>query len=336
MDSITHIAVGALVGEAFAGKKLGKRALFYGALAQSIPDLDVVAVLWLSPAENLLAHRGFMHSIFCGLLITFIAAWLAGRYHRPHNIPRATWLIFFGAEVFIHLLLDAFNAYGVGWFEPFSHERIAFHTIFVADPFFSIVAGVAFLILLFLKPDHATRKRWMIAGLTWCVLYLGYALINKLSVNRAVERSLVQQHIQHERYFTSPTAFNNWLWYVVVEDQSGYHIGYRSVFDHTESIDYTYFPKQDSLRQKVEDQESLDYLLRFSQGFYTFESVHDLVVFNDLRFGQIAGWKDPRAAFAFHYFLSGTEDNSTVIQRGRMAGWDKESLEALVERIRGK
>jgi hypothetical protein len=33
MDSITHIALGACMGQAFAGKQLGKRAMLWGAMA---------------------------------------------------------------------------------------------------------------------------------------------------------------------------------------------------------------------------------------------------------------------------------------------------------------
>jgi inner membrane protein len=40
MDSITHIALGAITGEALAGKSLGKRAMILGAVAQSLPDID--------------------------------------------------------------------------------------------------------------------------------------------------------------------------------------------------------------------------------------------------------------------------------------------------------
>ena len=335
MDSITHIAVGALIGEAFAGKELGKRAMFYGALAQSIPDLDVIAIIWSSPAENLLAHRGFMHSILFAVLITVAAAWIAERWHRLQNISRTTWIIFFGVEVFMHLLLDAFNAYGVGWFEPFSHARISFHTLFVADPFFSFVAGIAFIVLLFFRSTSIVRRRWMIAGLSWCALYLAYALFNKTNVNAAVERSINLQKIPHQRYLTSPTPFNNWLWYVVVEDKEGYHIGYRSVFDTKDSINYTWFPRQDSIQQLVEDQESLKLLLRFSQGYYTLEGSGKTIVFNDLRLGQISGWYDPHGPFAFHYYLTDVGQNATVIQRGRLSGWNRDTVIALIDRIKG-
>ena len=42
MDSITHIALGACMGEAFLDRKLGKKAMLWGALAQSIPDITSI------------------------------------------------------------------------------------------------------------------------------------------------------------------------------------------------------------------------------------------------------------------------------------------------------
>jgi len=45
MDSLTQIVLGAAVGEAVLGKKVGNKAMLYGAIAGTIPDLDVVANL---------------------------------------------------------------------------------------------------------------------------------------------------------------------------------------------------------------------------------------------------------------------------------------------------
>ena len=62
MDSLTHIVLGASIGEAIAGKRLGKKALVIGAIANSFPDIDIVASFWLPLTKDLLAHRGFTHS----------------------------------------------------------------------------------------------------------------------------------------------------------------------------------------------------------------------------------------------------------------------------------
>ena len=41
MDSLTQIVLGAAVGEAVLGKKIGNWAIFWGAIAGTVPDLDV-------------------------------------------------------------------------------------------------------------------------------------------------------------------------------------------------------------------------------------------------------------------------------------------------------
>lgn len=336
MDSLTHIAVGACLGDAFAGKQLGKRAMFLGAVAQSVPDVDFLASFWTSTAENLLAHRGFTHSILFVLLITPILALLAERWHRPHDISLKKWMLFFGVQAFIHLLLDGMNVYGVGWFEPFSHHRVSYNWIFVADPFYSLWPGIAFLVLLFLKKDHPKRKWWALRfGIGLSTVYLFYCGINKIKINNDVRDVFRKQNIVYTDYFTTPTPLNNWLWYVVAKTDSGFYVGYRSLFDRKREINFHYYPKKQFLLEPVNDHEDLQKLIRFSKGFYTVEQWSDTLVFNDIRFGQMIGWKDPAARFVFYYFLEHPEDNEFVVQRGRFAKWDISAFRTLLKRIRG-
>ena len=42
MDSLTQIVLGAAVGEAVLGKKVGNKAMLWGAVAGTIPDLETV------------------------------------------------------------------------------------------------------------------------------------------------------------------------------------------------------------------------------------------------------------------------------------------------------
>ncbi|MFI5131727.1 MAG: metal-dependent hydrolase [Chitinophagales bacterium] len=335
MDSLTHIAVGACVGEAFFEKGFGKKALFWGALAQSIPDVDFFAGLWLDTSENLLAHRGFTHSILFALLVIPGLSLAADRIHRPHDIMFKKWLLFFSAEVFLHLLLDGFNNYGVGWFEPFSHHRFSFNAIYVADFFFSIWAGIAFLMLLILKRYHPRRKFWWKFGLFLPLIYICYCTFNKIIITNDVKDILRKQSIPHTRYFTTPAPLQNWLWFVVAGNDSGYYVGYRSVFDSKKQISFQYFPRNDALLEPAREEEETQRLIRFSQQFYTVEQWNDTLVFNDLRFGQVVGWSDPKEKFAFHFFLKPEADNQLVVQRGRFAKWNKESVKALFRRIRG-
>ncbi len=335
MDSITHLALGACMGEAFAGKTLGKKAMLWGALAQSVPDVDFISAFWMDTPSSLLAHRGFTHSLLFCALITPLLALLAERWHRPHNIRLGRWMLFFGGVIFIHVFIDAFNNYGVGWLEPFSHRRISFNAIYVADPFFSIWPGIAGLVLLLLKRRSLNRKKWWRFGLALPALYLCYCLFNKAKIDSDVKDILKQQQISYTRYFTTPAPLQNWLWFVVAGTDSGYYTGYRSLFDSKKEIAFRYFPRNDSLLDPVRHNEPLQQLIRFSKQFYTIEKWNDTLVFNDLRFGQVIGWDDPRGKFAFHYYLQHPGDNKLVVQRGRFTGWNRQTFRSFLRRIKG-
>jgi inner membrane protein len=335
MDSLTHIVIGACIGEAVLGKKIGRKAMLWGALAQSIPDIDFIAGLWMDTAHELVAHRGFTHSFLFAGIASYFLAMIAEKWHRPHNISMERWIGFFAFEILTHLFLDAFNNYGVGWFEPFSEKRISFNTIYVADPFFSIAPGICFLVLLFMKKNFPKRRRWAMAGLWIPILYLGYATINKLTIDLSVREMAEKQQISYNRYFTTPAVLNSWLWFIVLEDSSGYHVGYRSVFDRKKKLNLGYFPRNQELLAPINDHVEVQLLKKFSQGFYTMEKWNDTLVFNDLRFGQIIGWEQPGEHFVFHYFLTHPEDNQLVVQRGRFAKWNRSTAGILLNRIKG-
>ena len=334
MDSLTHIALGACLGELFLGKKIGKKAMLYGAVAASLPDIDFVASFWLSPTGDLLAHRGLTHSICFAVAFVAGAALFLSRRHRTENVSNVSWLVFLGTAITSHLFLDAFNAYGIGWFEPFNHHRFSFNILFVADPFFSLWLAIAAIVLLFGR-SGIRRRSWAIFGLAGCSLYLIYACINKFRTDQQMQYAMAQNGIHNKRYFTTPCPFNNWLWYLVAETDDGFAIGYRSVFDGNQPIVFTYFARQESLLDPFSGQVQLANLKLFSEGFYTAASTEKGIVFNDLRFGQMMGWQDPEAAFVFHFYLQHAEENGLVVQRGRFANWNKKAVLVYIKRIQG-
>ena len=91
MDSLTQIVLGAGVGELILGRKLGNRAMVWGAIAATIPDLDVFSSPFFSPAEGLRTHRGFSHSIFFALLAPLLYALLIEKLYSSGFYLRAGW-----------------------------------------------------------------------------------------------------------------------------------------------------------------------------------------------------------------------------------------------------
>ena len=335
MDTFTHIVLGACIGEAIAGKQLGKKALVIGALAQNIPDIDILATFWLPVSADVLAHRGFTHSILFALLLTPILAWCSLKLFRRSEISFRKWALFWGLQILIHIFIDAFNAYGTGWFEPFSHYRVSFNTMFVADPLFTLWPALAMAALIILKVNSEKRTFWVKAGLGLSGLYLAAGIGFKLFIDHAVEKDIHHKGMAADSYFTTPTPLNNLLWYVVVKNDSGYNTGYRSVFDTRSDIDLRYVRRNDSLLRVDAAQTDVNQLLRFSRGYFTVDKWHDTLVFNDLYFGEMLGWTGPQPRYVFHYFLTQPTGNKLIVQRGRFAGWDKATLTAFFRRIKG-
>ena len=335
MDSLTHIVLGACIGEIILDKNAGRKAMLWGALAQSVPDIDFIAGMWMPVSTELLAHRGITHSFLFGGIISFFLALIAARWHKAEPIKLRKWFFFFLIEIGCHLFLDACNNYGIGWFEPFSTKRISFNLIYVADPLFSILPAIAFGFLIFLKTDHAHRLKWARAGVWAAAIYLSFTFVNKYNINKTVKEHIASTEKVHDNYFTTPTLLNNLLWFLVVEDTSGYKIGYRSIFDKSDSFKLHHIEKNELLLKPIADHLEVMELKKFSQGYFTIEKMGDTLVFNDLRFGQSSGWQNINSQFAFHYYLSHPEKNDLIVQRGRFAGFNLESAKKMWERMKG-
>ncbi len=335
MDSLTHTVIGACIGDAVAGKKMGKKAMLWGALANNLPDIDVVTSLWMSQADSLLAHRGFTHSILFAVLATPLLSWFFHRRFIRHNILFNDWLLLFGSNLFIHIGIDAFTAYGTAWFEPFSHDRVSMNLIFVADLLYTLPFLLVAIILMAISKHHPRRVFWQRFAILLNLIYVGFALRNKIDVDQAARDAFKSQRITTVDYFTTPTPLNNFLWYIVGKTDEGYYLGYRSILDECEVSPMHYVSRNDSLLIPYRDLHEVKQLIRFSEGFYSLSSMDSTVVLNDLRFGQTGGWYKPDAPFVFRYALSENANNDLVIQRGRMEASSGEAIRQILRRISG-
>ena len=310
--------------------------MLLGAVAQAMPDIDFISSFWEDTPGYLLAHRGFTHSILFALISAILFSLVAKHLWRTKEIHFKQWLIFFGLQGAVHITIDLFNAYGTGLLEPFDHTRFSWNSIFVADPFFSIWTILSFGALLFLRQTSKKRIAWQRFGIMGSALYLIYCGINKLSVDADIKTDLDKRNIVYSDYLTTPAPFNNWLWYVVIKQDTGFYVGYRSVFDRKNASHLRYFSKNKQLLNRITDTFELRRLIRFSRDYYTIEKWNDTLVFNDLRFGQMVGWHDPGGRFVFHYYLEGHDKyNKTVVQRGRFAKWDRAAVNSLITRVIG-
>ncbi|MFN6943781.1 MAG: metal-dependent hydrolase, partial [Cytophagaceae bacterium] len=93
MDSITQIVLGAAVGEAVCGKRAGNKAIIWGAVAGTIPDLDVLAAPFQDLVQQLSFHRGITHSILFAVVTAPIFGYLLKKLHRKDETTFRDWIL---------------------------------------------------------------------------------------------------------------------------------------------------------------------------------------------------------------------------------------------------
>ncbi len=335
MDSLTHIILGAAIGEVVLGKKIGRKAMLWGALADTIPDFDVFAACCTTDAQQLLVHRGITHSILFVIIMSLLIGWLFSKWFKKSDVSQSNWTWLFFLGMFTHILIDSFTSYGTGWFEPFSAYRVSFNTIFVADIFYTLPFLICVLIALIAKNGSSTRIRWSKAGLWISSLYLLFTFINKWYVEDVMSASFDKQNLKTTEFITTPTPLNNFLWMAYTHDDKGTYIGYYSVFDTDKAIQFNRVERNDSLLKPFEGDESVKLLKQFSKGHYIVSNDSGNVYFNDVRFGQMGGWDNSDVAFPFSFRLNKDGKHSTALNRTKFKTSMKDALASLYNRIKG-
>jgi inner membrane protein len=336
MDSLSQIVLGAAVGEAVLGKKAGNRAPLWGAVAGTIPDLDVF-IPYRTEIMSMAGHRGFSHSILFCMLLAPVLGWLVYRLYkgREGNYKEWSWLFFLALVT--HPLLDSFTTWGTQLFWPFWDYRVAFNSIFVADPVYTLPFLLTMLVVLFLRRENRWRTYWNRAGLIFSCGYLMLTLVNKATVNLVFENSLHLKGSSVLRYSTYPTPLNNILWYVVAEEPSGYQIGYYSLLGDPQRISYVYIPKGHRLLDGREDNIVIEKLKWMSQGYYSIESQNDTLLWHDLRFGLMSGISvDPPPIVSTLRLLETDCVFTDIVQEWPEFDFRREDLLAFRDQIMGK
>lgn len=335
MDSLTQIALGAAVGEAVAGKKAGNKAVLWGAIAGTIPDLDVVAGKFMTTVDALVFHRGMTHSILFALIISPLLGYLIKQIYKNDQVSWKRWtlLVFLGLTT--HALLDCFTTWGTQLFWPFTDYRVAWKSIFVIDPLYTLPLLICMVWILFLNKNSQKRRKLIIIGLTVSSSYLLLTLAVKHHINNIFDNSFQRNQMAMTRFDTKPTPLNIILWNVTAEEKEGYYIGFYSFFDSNKRIHYVFHPKNHHLIEDYREYDQVQDLIEISDGWYTVEPAKEGIIFNDLRFGQRSGWESGEGKFVFAYHIYKENGSLIVEEEEKNFGEAKEILSTLWSRLKG-
>ena len=325
MDSITQIVLGAACGEIALGKKIGNKAILFGAIGGTIPDLDVIigSLYYSNEIDSLAFHRGFMHSILFAVLGAFIFGFISSKAYdygalRKGSTNMKDWILLFFLSIFTHPILDSFTPYGTQLFLPFSDYRVAFNNIAVADPLYTLPFLVCMIVAMFFNRKNPTRRKWTKAGLYMSSAYLFFTVGNKLYVDSVFKTSFKEANINYQRFSAQPTLLNNALWYAVAETDINYQVTFYSIFDKKNtSPTFISIPKNHTLLNV--DHPDIKTLRWFSKDFYALavSKTSDQIIYKDLRY-PLLDQNDPNSSlFSFRLVEEGNRWNTKNLSEER-------------------
>ncbi len=316
MDSFTQIALGAAVGEATLGRKVGNKAVLWGAVGGLIPDLDILAAPFLDAVERFTYHRSLSHSFLFALLASPLLGYMVSRIHRRAEASWRDWSLLFLLTLGTHWMLDSLTTYGTQVFWPFSDTRVAFDSIFIVDLFYSIPLLAAVITILFLRSGSRARSVVVATGLAVTTLYLVAGLGSKYAAERVFERELVRQDITYESYITTPTPTNIVLWRLTARSGGGYYTGFYSVLDDSEHVELRYVPGNHHLIDGIRGEWAVDRLVWFSRGYYSVSEADGELHFNNLIFGNLnAPGQQAASDWVFSFRITPGADGLVVSER---------------------
>ena len=230
MDPVTQGVLGASLSQSFSrNKKQTAIAGLFGLLSGLAPDLDVFIRSSSDPLLFLEYHRHFTHSLafipFGGLLCGTVMYLLLG---KRWGVSFLLTCLYCTLGYATHAVLDACTSYGTQLFWPFSNVRIAWNSMSIIDPIYTVPIIVGVLLAAIKKQPSIARIVF-----AWALIY---PCIGVFQHNRAIEAGLTLAHARgHEpiRINAKPSLGNIFLWKVIYETHEYYYVDAVRVLSDT-------------------------------------------------------------------------------------------------------
>lgn len=244
MDSVTQACLGAAVAGVVM-PRLGRRALILGAVLGTLPDLDVV-IDYGDAVADYTRHRGFSHSLFVLTgFATLLAAGAASWARTKAIAPFHRWWWLFTLCLVTHPLLDAFTTYGTQLLWPLPMRPIAWNSLFIIDPAYTLLLAAGIVIFAIRPRRHFT----LAALLGLSCLYIGFSLWAQASVESRLARTLADRGIADAQTLVQPAPLTTLLWRVTVVADGQAYEGWASLFDDSGRISLTPWPLGERWRE---------------------------------------------------------------------------------------
>ncbi|MEP4485046.1 MAG: metal-dependent hydrolase [Halioglobus sp.] len=220
MDPLTQGVLGASLPQATQPARYALSAGVLGWLAGMAPDLDVLIRSSNDPLLFLEYHRHFTHALIfiplggfiCGLVLHA----LIGR--RFGLSLKRSWL-FCTLGYGTHAVLDACTTYGTLLLWPFSDVRIAWNTVSVIDPLFTLP-----MLVLVIMAALKRRPLFACIALVWGASYLGLGVLQRDAATSLGMDLARQRGHEPVRLEAKPSFANILVWKVVYEAKGRFYV----------------------------------------------------------------------------------------------------------------
>ena len=286
MDSLTQFTLGAAIGVATLGRRIGPRkAALTGGLVATVPDLDVFLPA-ADPIDAFVNHRGWSHSLFVHTLVApLIGEGLRRLFTGLRDAPRwlpavAVWLM-----LTTHALIDAMTIYGTKLLWPLTDEPFGLGSVFIIDPLYTLPLLVITLWAFFSGTLGPALRRTAVAGLAVSTLYMGWSAVAQNMAYDRVVAALTAQGIATDQVLVTPMPFTTVLWRGLAVDGDRYVNVYRSLLDAEDNGEIHIHPRNLGLRDLLPDDAPVEDVALFSKGYFALGNGGDGLLVQDLRMG---------------------------------------------------
>jgi len=330
MDSLTQAALGASVAYACWHKPLGRKALLWGAVLGTLPDLDIVARPFLDEVERLYLHRGESHSLWFIMVGALVFAFFLHRWRWQEKMPfrQVFWGMF--AIFATHVLIDYFTIYGTQLLAPFSRYGFAHGNLFIIDPLYTLplLFGIGFAV--FLKSPKANHL-----GLYISSFYVLFSLVAHGYAHHVFTHDLREKGVHVNRSTTMATPFNTLLWRHLAQTPEGLKVGYYSLLA-PRAITYERIPQYKELLEPYQNWDNVKTIAWFSKGFWVAQEQDEGIRLSDARFGEIRSSIDaPPHTWGYLFSWHITDDQRQMQRAPRAEQNLKEALHVTYQRLIG-
>lgn len=250
-------------------------------------------------------HRSASHSLLVLALLTPVVVWLILKLHPATQEHKTRWLVAVYLCFATHVLLDCFTVYGTQIFWPLSESPVAWSSIFIIDPLYTLPLVVGSLAGLIGGKASDNAQRLNALGLVLSSLYLVWTLGVKYYVDDLARQTLAEQDIRVTGILVSPAPFNTILWRILAVNEQHYYEGLYSLLDGDRRPTFDRHPRNLELIRDVETTWPVRRLRWFSKDFFAVAKVGHTVSIRDLRMGL-------EPDYVFRFAVGETRDGKTV------------------------